>query len=115
MGIFSHFKEQEERLDALEDHVRLLTEAVQQNQIDLATGLLGLLSLQAQVDGKVSTSDVDPVIKEINEKLGVAREQYQHASASASESWAKLQVGVQDSLTKLRASAESARARLAGN
>ena len=112
MGIFSHFEEQEERLNALEDHVRFLTEVVQQNEIDLAAGLVALLALQAQIDEKVSASDVDPVMKEINEQLGVARDQYQRAAAAASESWATMQSGVRDSLATLRASAERARKQL---
>ena len=112
MGVFSHFKEQEQRLDALEDHVRLLTETVQQNQIDIAAGLIVLLAVQAQVDGTVSTADVDPIMRDINEKLGVAREKYQQGSEAASDIWATMQSGVRDSLATLRHSAERARERL---
>ena len=43
---------QDLRLDALESHLRRLTEAVQQNQIDLATGLVALMALQAQIDDR---------------------------------------------------------------
>ena len=112
MGIFSHFEKQEERLDALETHVRFMTEAVQQSQLDIAAGVVALLVLQAQVDEKVSSADVDPVMKDLNEQIGVAREQYNSASAAATESWAKLQGGVQDALGTLRESADSARARI---
>ncbi|MCZ6573047.1 MAG: hypothetical protein O7C98_07750 [Planctomycetota bacterium] len=45
-------------------------------------------------------------------QIGVAREQYNSASAAATESWAKLQGGVQDALGTLRESADSARARI---
>ena len=113
MGLFSHFKEQEQRLEALEDHVRGLTESVQQNEIDLATGLVAIIALQAQIDEKVSTEDVDPAIREINELLGKAREQYQKASAAAAENWVKLQESVRESLSALRSSVEKARAKLA--
>ena len=101
-----------ERLDALETHVRFMTESVQQSQLDIAAGVVALLVLQAQVDEKVSAADVDPVMKDLNEQIGVAREQYNSASAAATESWAKLQGGVQDALGTLRESADSARARI---
>ena len=113
MGLFSHFKEQEQRLEALEDHVRALTESVQQTEIDLASGLVAIFALQAQIDEKVSTEDVDPAIREINELLGKAREQCQKASAAAAENWVKLQESVRESLTALRGSVEKARAKIA--
>ena len=112
MGIFSHFKEQEDRLDALETHVRFMTETVQQNQMDVAAGMVALLVLQGRIDEKVSAADVDPVVKKINQEIGVAREQYHAASESAAESWSKMQGGVQDALASLRKSVDDARARV---
>ena len=113
MGLFGNDEEQDLRLDALEDYVRRLTEIVQQNQIDLAAGTVALVALQAQIDEKVNVADVDPAIREANELLGKAREEYQKASAAAAESWVTLQEGVQDSLATLRSSVEKARAKLA--
>ena len=112
MGIFSHFREQEERLEALEQHVRLVTEAVQQNQIDIAAGLLALVSVQVQLDEKVAMEDVDPAIREMNEKLGVAREKFAEAKDAAGESWLTLQDGMSDALRTLRSSVDTARDRL---
>ena len=46
MGIFGNDKLQDERLDALEEHVRSLTETVQANQADLAqTWIVMLLAI----------------------------------------------------------------------
>ena len=69
MGIFGDDKRQDERIAALESHVRILTETVQVNQADLAEGRIAILELQAQVDEKVSSSDVDPTIVKLNQEL----------------------------------------------
>ncbi len=93
---------------ALEQHVRALTETVQANQVDLAAGWIAILVLQAQVDEKVSSSDVDPTLGELNQQLAAAREQLEKSSTAASESWATLQGGVRDSFETLRASVNQA-------
>ena len=103
MGIFGDDKKQDERIAALEDHVRALTETVQANQLDLAEGRIAILALQAKVDEKVSAADVDPAMVKLNQELGVARRQLEEASNAASESWATLQKGVQETFESLRA------------
>ena len=112
MGIFSHFKEQEQRLDALEAHVRAMTEVVQQNQLDIASGLVALLALQSQIDTKVDVAEVDPAVAVMNAEIGVAREEYLQAAAAAEDRWVELQAGVQSKLTELRAKAEEARKKI---
>ncbi len=112
MGIFGDDKQQDQRLDALEKHVRLLTETVQRNQVDLASGWIAILALQAQVDEKVSSSDVDSTLNELNQELGQAREELGAASAAASESWSTLQSGVRSSFETLRDSVNAATDRL---
>jgi predicted Holliday junction resolvase-like endonuclease len=108
MGIFGNDKLQDERLDALEEHVRSLTETVQANQADLAQTWIVMLGLQAQVEEKVSASDVDPTIVELNEKLGTARKELEESRDAASESWATLQGGVKDAFESLRSSVNKA-------
>lgn len=108
MGIFGDDKLQDQRLAALERHVRALTESVQANQADLAAGWIAILALQAQVDEKVSSSDVDPTLAELNRKLAAARKQLDESSAAASESWATLQGGVRESFETLRSSVNQA-------
>ena len=112
MGIFGDDKLQDQRIAALENHVRALTETVQANQADLASGWIAILALQAQVDQKVSAADVDPTIAALNQQLGEARKELEKASAAASESWATLQDGVRESFETLRSSVHQAADRI---
>ena len=42
MGLFGDDKRQDDRLDSLESHVRIVTEAVRENQLDIATSQIAL-------------------------------------------------------------------------
>ena len=75
MGIFGNDEQQDKRLDALEKHLRELTQTVQTNQADLAEARISLLGLQARIDEKVSISDVDPMLIKLNEDLDIARKE----------------------------------------
>ena len=108
MGIFGDDKLQDQRLDALENHIRKLTQTVQANQADLAETRIAILGLQARVDEKISAADVDPTIVKLNEELATARQELEKTSAAASESWAKLQGGVNDAFESLSTSMRSA-------
>ena len=108
MGIFGDDKKQDERIAALEGHVRMLTETVQAAQVDLTRGHIAILELQAKIDKKVSAADVDPAIVKLNKELGEARVKLDKSSAAASESWAELQGGVRDSFEKLSTSVQQA-------
>jgi hypothetical protein len=115
MGLFGDDKRQDDRLDALESHVRIVTEAVRENQLDIASSQILLLEMQAwmgqlqtQLGKKVSVDEVDPLMAELNEHLGSAREQLQKASAAADESWGTLQSGMHDSFETLRSSVRNA-------
>jgi hypothetical protein len=112
MGIFGDDKLQDERLNALENHIRELTQTVQANQADLAETRIAILGLHAKVDEKISAADVDPTIVKLNEDLATARQELEKASAAASESWAKLQGGVNDTFESLSKSVSSAYNRL---
>lgn len=120
MGLFGDDTRQNERLDALELHVRALTEAVLQNQLDVAEARIGMMSTEAQIEalrgqleGKVSAGEVDPVFSELNQELSTAREQLEASSRAAEETWATLQDGLFESFETLRKSvgkaAESAK------
>ena len=80
--------------------------------MDLAAGWIAILAIQAQVEEKVSSSDVDPAIGELNTKLAAARKQLEKSSAAASDSWATLQGGVRDSFETLRTSVHQASERI---
>ncbi len=108
MGLFGDDELQDERLKALENHLRRLTEAVQQNQLDLAASQIKVLGLEAQIGEKVSAADFDPIVIDLNEKLGKAREVIKEASKVAEDSWVALQSGVSESVGILRSSIEAA-------
>ena len=108
MGLFGNDEQQDQRLDALESHVRALTETVQNNQLDTSGIQIQLIKLEAQIGGKLSEGDIDPAIIELGEQLGVARRQLGEASAAAAESWSTLQAGVSEAAATLRAGIQSA-------
>lgn len=112
MGLFGNDKEQDARIDALENHVRAISEAIQQTQLDVMKVNISLIRTEAMLGDKVSTEDVDPSIIDLNEQLGVAREEYEKMSEAAAESWATLHAGAADSLATLRSSVEEAAARV---
>ena len=112
MAIFGTDKEQDARLDALEAHVRAMSEAIQMNQLDVSAIHIMLLGLQAQVDDKIAQGDVDPAITALNEQLAVARAEYDRMSAAAEDSWTTLYAGATDAVNTLRTSVEEASERI---
>ena len=119
MGLFGNDKQQDQRLNALEQHIRVLTEAVQQNQLDIAGCRIGILAIESQLDSaaeaiqkrldeKISTDEIDPVVQELNTKLGQARARVEESSKAAEETWSTLQGGVRDSVSTLRSSVDEA-------
>jgi hypothetical protein len=110
MPLFTTDKEQDARLDALENHVRAISEAIQQTQLDVMKVNISLIRTEQLLGDKVSSAEVDPGIVALNEQLGVARDEYEKVSAAAEESWATLHAGAADSLATLRSSVEEAAA-----
>ena len=119
MGLFGDDARQDERLDALELHVRAVTEAALQNQLDVAECRIGMMAIQAeieaaveaiqeQLEGKVSTGEIDPAINELNQELGMARERLEESSQAAVDTWATLQDGLFESFETLRESVSKA-------
>ena len=108
MGIFTHFKEQDARLEALEEHVRQISEDLQKSQIDLVRQEIMVMSLQSQLESKVSTGDIDPGIAALNKEIVEARSEYNKLSSAASDSWSKIYSAVSDSVEKIRAKVEQA-------
>ena len=106
MGIFTHFKEQDARLEALEEHVRQVSEALQKSQIDLARQEIMVMSLQSQLEKKVSIEDIDPAITALNHEIAEARSEYDKLSSAASDSWSNIYSTLSDSVEKIRAKVE---------
>ncbi len=112
MGIFGTDKEQDARLDALESHIRALSEAVNQNQLDVINLRIALIRMEQLVGEKVDAGEIDPVISALNEQLGAARDEYERMEAAATDSWASLHAGATDAAATLRAAVEEAAARV---
>jgi hypothetical protein len=114
MGLFGNDSEQDKRLDALEEHIRQLTESVQRNQLDTVGLRLAVMDLQAQSDEKVALGDVDPAMNTLNDKLGKARVQLEEASKAASETWSTVQADFNSAVEELRAGVDTASANSKG-
>lgn len=112
MGLFGDDKGQDLRLDALEAHIRQLTQDVNQNRLDVAALRLDLMQVQGVVGEKISAADVDQDLVDLNAQLKEARQEQEEAEAAATESWATLQDGARKSYATLRESIEKAAARL---
>ena len=108
MGLFGNDKEQDARLEAIEYHVRLISDALQQGQLDLAALTVKVMGLQAQMGDKVSASDVDPGVFALNEQLAEARVELDKASTAATESWSALHAGANEALQALRQNVSAA-------
>jgi hypothetical protein len=108
MGLFGNDEQQDERLNAIESYLRMLTEMVQQNELDVSSVRLHLVRTQTQLDEKISTDEIDPEFIALNQLLGDARRQMMQASSAAEESWSTLQADVRDAFDTLRAGLEAA-------
>lgn len=108
MGLFGNDKEQDARIDALESHVRAISEAIQQTQLDVMKVNISLIRTESMLGDKVSSADVDPGIVVLNEQLGVARVEYEKMSAAAEDTWTTLHAGASDALATLRSSVQEA-------
>lgn len=112
MALFETDKEQDARLDALEAHLRAISEGLQQNQLDVIKLGIALIRIDAMVAEKVDASDVDPTIAALNEQLGAARAEYERMEAAAKDSWSTLHDGAAEAVSTLRNSVEEAQARI---
>jgi hypothetical protein len=110
MGLFGNDKEQDARLEAIEYHVRLVSDALQQGQLDIAALTVKVIGLQSQLGDKLSEEDFDPSVIALNEQLAAARIEIGKVSSAATESWSSLHSGASDALSTLRTAVESASA-----
>jgi hypothetical protein len=112
MGLFGNDKEQDARLDAIEYHVRMVSDALQQGQLDIAALTVKVIGLQSQLGDKLSEEDFDPSVIALNEQLAVARVEIGKVAAAASDSWSSLHSDASEALSTLRTAVESASAEL---
>jgi len=78
---------QEERMEILEARVRVGIEALQQAQVALAVHTVALLALGDEVSQKVSAGEVDPAIRDLNTRLGEARNFLKEAADEGFSAW----------------------------
>ncbi len=91
MGIFGNDKEQDARIDAIEEWLQGLTAVVQKNHLATSQLRIDLMQLQSGVESKLAEGDFDPAIMQLNDQLANARVKYEEAKASAASNWASLQ------------------------
>lgn len=108
MGLFGNDEEQDARLDALENHVRKLSESAHKNQLDVAEIHVKFIALQAKLDEKISMEDFDPSIVNLNDQLAKSRQELETLSGAAAESWSMLNAGAIDAFENLRANINDA-------
>ena len=101
MGIFGNDREQDRKIDGMEEWLQGLTRIVQQHKLELVELKLEVKSLQAQMGEKVSARDVDPSIVRFNDRLAEARELARQASQSADENWRSLQEKAMSALDEI--------------
>jgi DNA anti-recombination protein RmuC len=82
---------QDTRIDDLEMLVTAGAIALKKTQLALAEHTALLVVLAREMKDKVSASDVDPAIRELNQKLGEARNELKKADEASKESWARMQ------------------------
>ena len=111
MGIFGADKQQDERIDAIEEWLQGLTAVVQKQNLALAELRLDVMKLKNQLGDKLSESDVDPAIVTLSEKLTQARILAREAADAAETGWRNLQQAALDALDELDQELDEAESR----
>lgn len=101
MGLFGNEKEQDARLDAIEDWLQGLTGVVQKNHLAASQLRIDLMKLQSSVDEKLAAADFDPTVMKLNDSLAQARVKYEAAKSAAADNWTNLQKGAMQALEEL--------------
>ena len=103
---------QDARIEMLENHVRDGARALQETQAALAEHTAMIFALDTELRKKVSSSEIDPAIRDLNQKLGEARKQMQAAASATKESWDKTQNEAKAAFETLQESASEITRRL---
>jgi hypothetical protein len=101
MSLFGNDKEQDARLDAIEEWLQGLTGVVQKNHLATSQLRIGLMKLQSGVAEKLSEEDFDPTVMQLNDHLARARVKYEEAKSAAAENWTSLQNSAMQALEDL--------------
>jgi hypothetical protein len=98
MSIFGTDKEQDSRLDAIEEHLRTLTEDLARARLGIAANRAVVIGLQAAIEEKLQADDFDPAVMEFSEKLGQARVVFGQLEEATNEQWVAMQGQLNESL-----------------
>ena len=101
MSIFGADKKQDERLDAIEEHLRAVTGDLARARIAIANIRADIMSLKSALREKVAADDLDPAILDFNENLGKARVTYERLEQATLEQWDSAQQQLSDSLKSM--------------
>ncbi len=112
MSIFGADKEQDQRLDAIEEHLRTLTDDLARARLGIAGNRAVVLGLQATIEEKLQADDFDPAIMEFSEQLGKARVVFGQVEAATNEQWVAMQGQLSESLDAAEAFLEEAAEKL---
>lgn len=93
---------QDERIDGLEAHVRYSAQTIQKMQSILADHTMMLMSLDEELRKKVSASDMDPGVLEMNKKLIEAQSWMDQTKEASKEEWQKIQEKSNEAFDKLQ-------------
>ena len=95
------------RTDEMQHHIQALTLALQETQLLVASQSVAIVTLDNEIRKKVSSEDVDPLIKDLNQKVGEAREIMTTTAQATQESWQKKQAEAAEAFEKLKKSTEA--------
>ena len=110
MGIFGNDKEQDARLDAVEEWLMGLSNVVRAHKLETTELRIEIKKIEAhigalenQVGERLTEDDFDPAIMKLSEGLAEARVMVKEASEAAEEGWQKLQMAALDKLDEINA------------
>jgi uncharacterized membrane protein HdeD (DUF308 family)/gas vesicle protein len=103
---------QDSRIEALERQVRAGGLELLETQAILVDHTAMLIALGDELRQKVSATDVDPAIRELNTDLKSARVELQKAADATHEAWERVQGEASESFQKLRESSAELTERL---
>jgi uncharacterized membrane protein HdeD (DUF308 family) len=98
---------QDSRIEMLETYAVEGAQVMHELQVALLEQAALIAALGKELKGKVSSSDVDPAMKELNKDLGEAREFMKDVKSTTMEAWDKLQDESREDIEKLKKKADA--------
>ena len=93
---------QDARIEMLENYAVEGAQVMKELQVTLVEQAALIAALGKELKTKVSSTDVDPAMKELNKDLGEAREGWKEIKSTTMEAWDKLQEESKEDIEKLK-------------